>query len=106
MNSCPDTLAGYSYQFMLQCIISKITGNPSFSLEDNSDDFIFDNQMLLQVISHGFAIGEITCPTRYTQEASSIGGLSAVRYGLGVLLESVLFRLDKMGIVKTRYRKS
>lgn len=76
----------------------------SISLEDNSDDFIFDNQMLLQVISHGFSIGEITCPTSYTKEASSIGGLSAVRYGLGVLVESLLFRLDKMGLIKTRYR--
>ena len=76
----------------------------SISLEDNSDDFIFDNQMLLQVISHGFSIGEITCPTLYTKEASSIGGLSAVRYGLGVLVESLRFRLDKMGLIKTRYR--
>lgn len=75
----------------------------SLPLERNSDDFIFDNQMLLQVISHGFSIGEITCPTSYTEEASSIGGLSAVRYGLGVLYESVLFRLDKLGVVSTRY---
>jgi hypothetical protein len=59
--------------------------------------------MLLQVISHGFSIGEITCPTSYTKEASSIGGLSAVRYGVGVLVESLLFRLDRMGIFKTKY---
>ncbi|MBQ75255.1 MAG: glycosyl transferase family 2 [Gammaproteobacteria bacterium] len=75
----------------------------SLPLEKNSDDFIFDNQMLLQVISHGFSIGEITCPTSYTKEASSIGGLSAVRYGVGVLVESLLFRLDRMGIFKTKY---
>jgi glycosyltransferase involved in cell wall biosynthesis len=73
-------------------------------LEKNSDDFVFDNQMLLQVISHGFSIGEITCPTHYSKEASSIGGIKAVRYGLGVLYESVLFRLDAMGLVKSRYR--
>jgi glycosyltransferase involved in cell wall biosynthesis len=75
----------------------------SLPLQKNSDDFIFDNQMLLQVISHGFSIGEITCPTSYTREASSIGGLSAVKYGLGVLLESLLFRLDRLGLTKTRY---
>jgi|TARA_B100001964_G_scaffold239282_1_gene306397 glycosyltransferase involved in cell wall biosynthesis len=76
----------------------------SLPLEKNSDDFIFDNQMLLQVISRGFSIGEITCPTSYTEEASSIAGLSAVRYGVGVLIESLLFRLDRMGVIKTRYR--
>ncbi len=75
----------------------------SLPLDRNSNDFIFDNQMLLQVISHGFSIGEITCPTSYTEETSSIAGLSAVRYGLGVLYESVLFRLDKLGVVSTRY---
>ena len=74
------------------------------SLKGNSDDFIFDNQMLLQVISHGFTVGEGTCPTRYTKETSSIGGLSAIRYGLGVLLESLLFRLDKLSFIETRYR--
>jgi len=72
-------------------------------LEDNSDDFIFDNQMLLQIIANDFAIGEITCPTRYASDASSIGGLSAVRYGLGVLQQSVLFRLSKIGLLQSRY---
>ncbi len=75
-------------------------------LSANSDDFIFDNQMLLQVISHGFSVGEITCPTRYAREASSIGGIKAVRYGLGVVFESVVYRLDKMGLVNSRYRAS
>ena len=68
-------------------------------LEKNSDDFIFDNQMLLQIIYFGFSIGEITCPTRYSKESSSIGVSSAVVYGLGVLKESLLYRLNKMGIV-------
>jgi glycosyltransferase involved in cell wall biosynthesis len=73
-------------------------------LSANSDDFIFDNQMLLQVISHGFSVGEITCPTRYASDASSIGGIKAIRYGLGVVFESVVYRLDKMGLVESRYR--
>ena len=75
-------------------------------LSANSDDFIFDNQMLLQVISHGFSVGEITCPTRYAPEASSIGGIKAIRYGLGVVFESIVYRLDKMGLVESRYRVS
>lgn len=69
-------------------------------LERNSDDFIFDNQMLLQIIYFDFVIGEVTCPTRYMEEASSIGGMRVVKYGLGVLLESVLYRMNKMGLVK------
>ena len=75
-------------------------------LEKNSDDFIFDNQMLLQIIYFGFSIGEITCPTRYSKESSSIGVSRAVVYGLGVLKESLLYRLNKMGIVsKSIYQR-
>ena len=73
-------------------------------LNENSDDFIFDNQMLLQIIAQGYSIGEITCPTRYAVDASSIGGMAAVRYGLGVLRESVLFRLSRMGLPGSRYK--
>ena len=69
-------------------------------LDQNSDDFIFDNQMLLQIIYYGYVIGEVTCPTRYMEEASSIGGWRVVKYGLGVLQESVLYRLHKLGVVK------
>ncbi len=72
----------------------------SLPLERNSDDFIFDNQMLLQIIYFDFVIGEVTCPTRYMEEASSIGGMRVVKYGLGVLLESVLYRLNKLGVIK------
>ena len=72
-------------------------------LEKNSNKFIFDNQMLLQVISHGYSIGEITCPTRYTAEASSISGSALLEYGIGVILESLKYRLGKFGIVKNRY---
>jgi hypothetical protein len=72
----------------------------SLPLYRNSDDFIFDNQMLLQIIYYKFSIGEVTCPTRYMDEASSIGGMRAIKYGLGVLQESILYRLNKMGVIK------
>jgi glycosyltransferase involved in cell wall biosynthesis len=71
--------------------------------QENSDDFIFDNQMLLQVIANKFSIGEVTCPTRYTPEASSIGGWSAIRYGSCVLIESLKYRLTKLGLITTIY---
>lgn len=75
----------------------------SLPLHNNSDDFIFDNQMLLQVIAHKFSIGEITCPTRYAGDASSISGTAAIRYGMGVVRESILFRCDKIGLAHNRY---
>ena len=74
-------------------------------LEKNSNDFIFDNQMLMQVIGYGFSIGEITCPTNYDSEASSIGGMSAIRYGLGVVVESIRYRLTKMGLITSLYSR-
>jgi glycosyltransferase involved in cell wall biosynthesis len=64
----------------------------------NSDDFIFDNQMLAQAIYFGFRVGEISCPTRYFPEASSIGFSDSIRYGLGVLNTSLQFRLKRWGI--------
>jgi glycosyltransferase involved in cell wall biosynthesis len=70
----------------------------SLPLESNSDDFIFDNQMLAQAIFFGYRIGEISCPTRYFPDASSINFRRSVRYGLGVLSTSARFRLHKMGI--------
>ena len=62
---------------------------------NNSDDFVFDNQMLAQIIYAGFDIGEITCPTKYFEEASSINFSRSCRYGFGVLLTSIQFRLQK-----------
>ncbi len=62
-------------------------------LEHNSDDFVFDNQMLVQAIWYGFHIGEITCPARYFEEASSIGFRRSLTYGLGVLRTALEFRL-------------
>lgn len=67
-------------------------------LEANSDDFVFDNQMLAQVAWHGFAIGEISCPTKYFPEASSINFKRSCIYGLGVLKTSMHYRLAKMGL--------
>ncbi len=66
-------------------------------LEENSNDFVFDNQMLSQIIYFGYRIGEVTCPTRYFTEASSINFSRSVTYGLGVLKTSLEFRFDKMG---------
>ncbi len=68
----------------------------------NSDDFVFDNQMLTQVVAFGYPIGEISCPTKYFTEASSINFRRSVVYGFGVLATSILFRLWKWGLCKTR----
>lgn len=69
-------------------------------LDANSDDFVFDNEMLSQVIMDGNAIGEITCPTKYFKEASSINFSRSVTYGCGVLRVSVQHWLHKKKIVK------
>ena len=69
----------------------------SLPLERNSDDFVFDNQMLSQVIYKGFRIGEISCPARYFPDASSINFRRSVVYGLGILKTSIQFRLARMG---------
>jgi glycosyltransferase involved in cell wall biosynthesis len=68
----------------------------------NSDDFVFDNQMLAQVIAAGFRIGEISCPTRYFPEASSINFRRSVVYGFGVLWTSLRFRLWRWGLARPR----
>jgi glycosyltransferase involved in cell wall biosynthesis len=67
-------------------------------LERNSNDFIFDNQMLAQISWYGFRIGELSCPTKYFAEASSINFRRSVLYGLGVLYTSFSYRLNKMGL--------
>lgn len=71
-------------------------------LEENSDDFVFDNEMLAQVIHMQYRIGEISCPTKYFPEALSINFARSVKYGLGVLATSLKFRLQKMGLGKFR----
>lgn len=67
-------------------------------LNNNSDDFVFDNQMLAQAVYFGFRIGEISCPTRYTVESSSINFSRSVKYGIGVVSTSLAFRLRRLGI--------
>ncbi|MEM7572837.1 MAG: glycosyltransferase family 2 protein [Bacteroidota bacterium] len=86
------------------------TGYRSFSrevleginFEANDDDFVFDNEMLSQIIYAGFHIGEVTCPTKYFEEASSINFKRSMKYGLGVLRVSLVHRLNKWGIVKSK----
>ena len=68
----------------------------------NSDDFVFDNQMLAQIVFAGYDIGEITCPTKYFPEASSINFQRSCRYGWGVLCTSMQFRLQKWHLAKFR----
>jgi glycosyltransferase involved in cell wall biosynthesis len=75
---------------------SVLTGLP---LLENSDDFIFDNQMLAQCVHFGFRVGEVSCPTKYFEEASSINFRRSVKYGFGVLGTSLKYRLEKMGLL-------
>lgn len=77
----------------------------SINLAANSDDFVFDNQMLSQIVYKDFPIGEVTCPTKYFEEASSINLKRSSVYGLGVLLVSVQHLLNKIGLLKMeRYK--
>ena len=84
------------------------TGYRSFSKEvltainynQNSDDFVFDNEMLSQIIYAGFEIAEVTCPTKYFEEASSINFTRSSKYGLGVLRVSISHFLQRLGLAK------
>jgi hypothetical protein len=84
------------------------TGFRAFSRElletlpllENSDDFVFDNQMIAQAVMFGFKIGEISCPTKYFKEASSINFKRSVKYGLGVLETTLSFAAHKWGWTK------
>ena len=71
-------------------------------LEDCDDDFIFDNEMLALIFYHKFTIGEVSCPTKYFPEASSINLTRSIKYGLGVLGVSLLYMLAKAGIYKSK----
>ena len=64
-------------------------------LGENSDDFVFDNELLVQAVAFGFTIGEISCPTKYFPEASSINFRRSVRYGFGVLATAAKFVLHR-----------
>jgi len=74
----------------------------SLPLEENTNDFVFDNEMLTQVVYFGYRIGEISCPTRYFEEASSISFTRSVKYGFGVLATSLKFRLQRMRLLSFR----
>jgi len=71
----------------------------------NSDDFVFDNEMLSQIIYKGFDIAEVTCPTKYFEEASSINLKRSTIYGMGVLRVSIVHRLNKFGILRSSIYK-
>lgn len=74
----------------------------SINYNINSDDFIFDNQMLAQIIYKDFEIAEITCPTKYFDDASSINLKRSVVYGMGCIWVSIIFKLNKMKLLKTK----
>jgi len=94
--------------FLGQKLSEYHTGYRAFSKEsllnlpilENSDDFVFDNQMIAQAVYFGYRIGEITAPSSYTKESSSISFKRSVIYGLGVLWTALKFSLQKLSITK------
>jgi glycosyltransferase involved in cell wall biosynthesis len=70
-------------------------------LENNSDDFVFDNQMLAQIVWFGYTIAEISCPTKYFADASSINLFRSIKYGIGCLYIGLIFRLSKMKVIRS-----
>lgn len=104
-----------SQNFLMNQKLSEYhTGYRAFSAEvlrkinyhANSDDFVFDNQMLAQIFFNGFEVAEVTCPTKYFDEASSINFRRSTIYGLGVLRTSMQYRLQKWGLGKWKYLNS
>ncbi len=77
----------------------------TIDFEANSNDFVFDNQMISQIFMAGFEIAEITCPTKYFEEASSINFSRSMKYGFGVLSVSLLHFLNRIGIAKSKIYK-
>ncbi len=78
----------------------------SIPFDKCSDDFVFDNEIIAQIFSRGFEVGEVTCPTKYFDEASSINLQRSITYGLGVLRVSFLYFLNRLGIIKWGLLKS
>lgn len=74
----------------------------SINFDHNSDDFVFDNEMISQIFMNGYEIAEVTCPTKYFEEASSINFSRSMKYGRGVLRVSLSHRLHKMGLIKSK----
>jgi glycosyltransferase involved in cell wall biosynthesis len=99
-------LTGFSNLLMRAKLSEYHTGYRAFSkelveridLDHNSDDFVFDNQMLAQILWHGYTIAEVTCPTKYFAEASSINLKRSIQYGLGCVRTAVDFRLTRWGL--------
>lgn len=77
----------------------------AISLENNSDDFVFDNEMLAQIVYKNFKIGEVSCPTKYFPEASSISFSRSTKYGFGVLRVSLSFVFQKIGLINSKIFK-
>lgn len=73
------------------------------TLDVNSDDFVFDNQMLAQILWLDYTIAEVSCPTKYFAEASSINLYRSIKYGFGCLLTALTFRLAKMKVISPKY---
>jgi hypothetical protein len=74
----------------------------ALDLSHNSDDFVFDNEMISQVVMKGYDIAEVTCPTKYFEEASSINFSRSMKYGRGVVRVSFVHWLHKLGVVKSK----
>lgn len=102
-------LTGFSNLLMHAKLSEYHTGYRAFSrellqridLEHNSDDFVFDNQMLAQILWHGYTIAEVTCPTKYFAEASSINLKRSIKYGLGCVRTAIQFRLARWGLMSS-----
>ena len=71
-------------------------------LDVNSDDFVFDNQMLSQILWFGYKVAEVSCPTKYFAEASSINLLRSIKYGFGCLDTAIKYRLSKINVITTK----
>ncbi len=101
-------LTGFQNILMNQKLSEYHTGYRAYSrrvlegidFERNSNDFIFDNELAAQIFFKGYDIGEVTCPTRYTSESSSINFSRSVKYGMGVLRVSLLYFMTKAGLYK------
>jgi glycosyltransferase involved in cell wall biosynthesis len=109
-----NRLLTFIQNILLQTKMSEYhTGYRAFSrdvletlpLMSNSDDFLFDNQILTQAIAFNFRIGEISCPANYFPEASTINFICATRYGIGVIVTSLTYRLWRWGLLKSRLFK-
>ena len=108
MRRCSTLIARSLQNLLIRYKLSEYhTGYRSFSREvletirfnQNSDDFVFDNEMLSQIVYAGFDIGEVTCPTKYFEEASSINFKRSMKYGLGVLRVSMGHFFQRIGLI-------